>query len=57
MNLSHALRIALNHGADLRGADLRGADLRGADLRGAYLRGPDLRGAKFCDQNGKTYIV
>ena len=52
MNLSHALRIALNHGADLRGADLRGADLRGADLRG-----PDLRGAKFCDQNGKTYIV
>ena len=47
MNLSHALRIALNHGADLRGADLRGADLRG----------PDLRGAKFCDQNGKTYIV
>lgn len=48
--LAQALRIALDHGADLRvadlgDADLRGADLGGADLRGANLRGADLRGA------------
>ena len=45
MTLAHALRIALDNGADLRGADLRGANLRWADLHWANLRNADLRGA------------
>ena len=44
--LAIALRVALDHGADLSYAYLSYANLRGADLSDANLSYADLRGAK-----------